>query len=322
MNAGTALLQTAGLTQRFRGGLQMRGADGIDMFSGICRFEAEQPSRFSASMGSTDFGAVRVNRMKSTAVTGVRPPAMLDDEMGDYVAVASVRSGTVGLEQQGISAQCSAGDISFVDFGREFRLDVAAGSECVFVYLPRQLLAERSIDARKLTGAVISGSPVGAALVGMLEPLTGHHPNTLAEQSLVERAIADLALAVIAQPADEAPAPEEMAVGNRARVYDFIERHFTDPTLNVDRVAAGINVSSRYLHKLMEGDGISVYGMIRRRRVRHGIDLLADPRVAHLSVGQIARRSGFTGLSQFGRAVRDMAGESPRQIRQRAMALV
>jgi AraC-like DNA-binding protein len=153
----------------------------------------------------------------------------------------------------------------------------------------------------------------------MLEPLTRHHPYTLAEQSLIEHAIVDLALAVI-QPLAEAPAPEEMAVGNRARVYDFIERNFTDPTLNVDRVAAGINVSPRYLHKLMEGDGISVYGMIRRRRVRHGIDLLSDPGAAHLSVGQIARRSGFTGLSQFGRAVRDLAGESPRQIRQRAAA--
>ncbi|WP_072751677.1 helix-turn-helix domain-containing protein [Rhodococcus maanshanensis] len=315
-----ATLQTTGLTQRFHGGLHMRGADGIEMLSGICRFSAEQPSQFRATMGSTDFGTIRVNRMKSTAVRGVRTRTLLDDEMGDYVSVATIRSGTVGVEQDRTSARGAAGDLTFVDFGREFELDVAAGSEVVFVYLPRLLLTERSIDTRRLTGAVIPGSPVGSALAGMLEPLTRHHPNTLAEQSLIEHAIVDLALAVIQPSADEEPAPEEMAVGNRARVYDFIERNFTDPTLSVDRVAAGINVSPRYLHKLMEGDGISVYGMIRRRRVRHGIDLLSDPAAAHLSVGQIARRSGFTGLSQFGRAVRDLAGESPRQIRQRAVA--
>ncbi|MFI6432889.1 helix-turn-helix domain-containing protein [Rhodococcus oryzae] len=298
----------------------MRGADGIDLLSGICRFRAEQPSQFRATMGSTDFGTIRVNRMMSTAVTGVRTRAMLGDEMGDYVAVATIRSGTVGVEQDRNSGRGGAGDMTFVDFGREFELDVVAGSEVVFVYLPRRLLSERSIDTRKLTGAIIPGSPFGTALTGMLEPLTRHHPNTFAEQSLIEHAIVDLALAVIQPLADEEPAPEEMAVGNRARVYDFIERNFMDPTLNVDRVASGINVSPRYLHKLMEGDGISVYGMIRRRRVRHGIDLLSDPAVAHLSVGQIARRSGFTGLSQFGRAVRDLAGESPRQIRQRATA--
>lgn len=184
------MLQTADLTQRFQGGIHMRGADGIATLSGICRFRAEQPARFSASMGSTDFGTIRVNRMRSTAVTGARNRAQLDDEMGDYVALASIRSGTVGLEQDRTSSWGAAGDITFVDFGREFDLDIAAGSELVFVYLPRQLLVERSIDARKLTGAVISGSPLGGALAGMLEPLTRHHPNTHAERSLIEHAIA------------------------------------------------------------------------------------------------------------------------------------
>jgi AraC-like DNA-binding protein len=58
-----------------------------------------------------------------------------------------------------------------------------------------------------------------------------------------------------------------------------------------------------------------VYDLIRRRRVRWGIELLTDPDHADLTIGQVALRSGFVGLSQFSRAVRDLTGSSPRAIR-------
>lgn len=296
----------------------MVGRDGIDALSGICRFRADDPDAFAASMVSVDLGSVRVNRMRSTAVAGVRERDLLDDAMSRYLGVACVLSGSVVLEQNTMINRASAGDALCVDFGCALALDIADGSDLVFVYLPRSVLRSRSVDTRGLAGAVLTDSPIAAALAGMLEPLAA--AGTEADDAaLLEHAVVDLASAVLRAAGSTAAGPDDAAQVLRSRVYDFIERHFTDPTLGVERVAAGVNISCRYLHKLMEPEARSVYGAIRGRRVRCGVDLLTDPASAGLSIGQIARRSGFSGLSQFGRAVREHTGESPREVRRRAV---
>lgn len=310
---------TGALTERFRGGISMVGRDGLEMLSGMCRFSSDDPSSFAASMISVDLGSIRVNRMRSTAVLGVRGAGQLGDVMSGYVAVACVRSGSVVVEQNQVIHHAGPGDAVCVDFGCSLFLDIADGSDLAFVYLPRSVVLSRSVDRRRIAGAVLTDSPTVAALAGVLEPLTTSRAR-VEQASLIAHAVTDLALAVLraAHPSDARP--DDGATDLRSRVYEFIERNFTDPTLTVERVAAGVNVSSRYLHKLMESEVQSVYGVIRRRRVRCGVDLLADPALAGLSIGQIARRSGFSGLSQFGRAVRDLTGETPRDVRRRAAA--
>lgn len=310
---------TGTLTERFRGGTSMAGREGLEMLSGMCRFGADDPSSFAATMISVDLGSVRVNRMRSTAVVGVRDHDRLADVMSGYFGVACVRSGSVRVEQNQMVHRAGAGDAVCVDFGRRLLLDIAAGTDLMFIYLPRPVVLSRSVDPRRLGGAVLPDSPVTAALAGVLEPLTTRR-GQVEEAALIEHAVVDLSLAVLRAAHSDDLRPGDGAAGLRTRVYEFIERNFTDPALTVDRVAAGVNVSSRYLHKLMESEIQSVYGVIRRRRVRCGVDLLADPAMSGLSIGQIARRSGFSGLSQFGRAVRDITGETPREVRRRAAA--
>ncbi|MFF0818589.1 helix-turn-helix domain-containing protein [Rhodococcus sp. NPDC003318] len=304
------------VSRRFDGGITMTGSAGIGTLSGMCRFRSDDPDNFAATMISVDLGSVRVNRLRSTAVIGIREQDQIGDVMSGYLAVACVRSGSVVLEQNRGLHTVRAGDVVCVDFGRGLVLDIAEDTELVFVYLPRAAVLARFFDPGRLAGAVLSNSVVGAALAGVLDPLTTAGA-AVDDVALVEHAVVDLALAVLREvcPVDATP---DATGGLRSRVYEYIERHFTDPTLSVERVAAGVNVSTRYLHKLMEPELESVYGLIRRRRVRCGIDLLGDPACSELSIGQIARRSGFAGLSQFGRAVRDLTGQAPREIRRRS----
>ncbi|MGW4477094.1 helix-turn-helix domain-containing protein [Rhodococcus triatomae] len=304
------------LTQRFAGGVSMVGSAGLEMLSGMCRFRSDDPDNFAATMISVDLGSVRVNRLRSTAAIGIRAASQIGDVMSGFLAVACVRSGSVVVEQDHRLHAARTGDVVCVDFGRGLVLEIADGTELVFVYLPRAAVLARYFDPGRLAGAVLSHSVAGEALAGVLDPLVSRGA-AVEDVALVEHAVVDLALAVLREacPVDTAPEP----AGLRARVYEYIERHFTDPTLSVERVAAGVNVSTRYLHKLMESELESVYGVIRRRRVRRGVDLLADPDLADLSIGQIARRSGFAGLSQFGRAVRDVTGRSPREIRRQSL---
>ena len=156
---------------------------------------------------------------------------------------------TPAWQQDRTSGRGGVGDITFVDFGREFELDVAAGSEVVFVYLPRRLLAERSTDTRKLTRL---------ALAGMLEPPPATTRTPSPNRSLIEHAIVDLVLAVIQSSSLMQRPRRGDGRRQRARVYDFIER---DPARStVHRVQPGSTSAPATSRSSWRVTRSSVYG--------------------------------------------------------------
>ncbi|MFD4181700.1 helix-turn-helix domain-containing protein [Rhodococcus sp. NPDC058514] len=314
---GKPLPQAASLTQRFNDGLRLSGPEGLVTLSAAADMVAIKPDRFRAVMHTADFGSIRVNRLRTSAVSGIRAPDRLADDHSVYLSMVCVRTGEIRVRQNRTASRAGAGQITFVDFAAAFEVELSHRGDFVFVYLPHDLLAARSVDARTLVGATVSASPLGDAIASAIErfAVTGVCDPRSAEAALIERAIVDLCLAVVHQSTGEAQVRDEIGLRNRARATEFIESNFTDPTLTIGQVASSINVSPRYLQKLFEAEEHSVYELIRRRRVRWGVGLLTDPGAAHLTISQVALRSGFVGLSQFSRAVRDITGASPRGIR-------
>ncbi|MFC7451198.1 helix-turn-helix domain-containing protein [Rhodococcus daqingensis] len=317
---GKPLPQAASLTRRFNDGVRLCGAEGLETLSAAADMVAINPDRFRAVMRTADFGSIRVNRLRTSAVSGIRTPDRLADDHSAYLSMVCVRTGEIRIRQNRTASCAGAGQITFVDFAAAFEVELSHRGDYVFVYLPHDLLAARSVDARTLVGAAVPASALGDAIAGAIEEFAATDlcaPGS-AEAALIERGILDLCLAVILQSSGEAQVRDEIGIRNRARAREFVESNFTDPTLTIAQVASSINVSPRYLQKLFETEEHSVYELIRRRRVRWGVALLTDPAAAHLTISQVALRSGFVGLSQFSRAVRDITGASPRGIRRRA----
>ncbi|TQF74926.1 helix-turn-helix domain-containing protein [Rhodococcus spelaei] len=314
---GRSLPQASSLTQRFHGGVRVSGPEGLELLSVAAEMVASRPERFRAEMSSADFGSIRVNRLRSSAVSVIRTSSMLADEHSAYLSMVYVRSGEVRVEQNRAGARASAGEVTFADFAAPFEVGLSRRGDYVFIYLPHVLLTSRSVDSRALVGATVAASPLCEALAVVLTQFVASDlckPGA-AETTLIEHAIVDLCLAVIRQATDRSPVHDETGTQNRARAREFVDSHFTDPALTIADVAASINVSPRYLQKLFEAEEHSVYDLIRRRRVQWGVELLTDPAHAALTVSQVAVRCGFVGLSQFSRAVRDLTGSSPRTIR-------
>ncbi|WP_081830356.1 helix-turn-helix domain-containing protein [Rhodococcus sp. UNC363MFTsu5.1] len=317
---GKSLPQAASLTQQFTDGLRLSGPEGLEALSAAADMVAINPDRFRAVMHSADFGSIRVNRLRTSAVSGIRAPDRLADDHSVYLSMVCVRTGEMRIRQNRVSGCVGAGQIAFVDFAAPFEVELSHHGDYVFVYLPHDLLVARSVDSRTLVGAAVPASPLGDTIAAAIEKFAATDvcaPGS-AEAALIERAILDLCLAVIHQSTGDTQVRDEIGIRNRARAREFVESNFTDPRLTIAQVASSINVSPRYLQKLFEAEEYSVYELIRRRRVRWGVALLTDPGAAHLTISQVALRSGFVGLSQFSRAVRDITGTSPRGIRQQA----
>jgi AraC-like DNA-binding protein len=113
---------------------------------------------------------------------------------------------------------------------------------------------------------------------------------------------------------DREPRNGTQSVHMRA-IKTYIEAHLADRDLGPDAIARSQFISTRYLHKLFEREGITVSGWIRSRRLDRARRDLQDPALAREPIQAIATRWGFGSASHFSHAVRAAYGCSPSELR-------
>lgn len=162
---------------------------------------------------------------------------------------------------------------------------------------------------------------MGTLLADFLRRVVAHPEQfAAADAPELDRVALDLIAGTLARRLDvERDLPVEVRVtGLRARVEAFVRRHLTDPELTPAAVAEAHHLSLRSLHRLFEGTGTSVAALIRTGRLERCFRELADPRLRHLTVRQVAARCGFRDPAHFSRAFRAAYGLSPAEHRDRA----
>ena len=97
-----------------------------------------------------------------------------------------------------------------------------------------------------------------------------------------------------------------------ARARSFIAEH-ADEELSLATVAHVVNMSATYFsQKFKEMTGINFVEYVTRTRVEKARNLLLNP---NRRVSEVAFEVGFQSLSQFNRAFKKIAGQSPREYR-------
>jgi AraC-like DNA-binding protein len=101
----------------------------------------------------------------------------------------------------------------------------------------------------------------------------------------------------------------------RLRAKQYILTHLADPTLTIDRVAAAMGCTKRYLHMAFEAEGTTLQRLIWRLRVERCREALADPEQIGRSISDIAFDWGFNSSAHFCRAFKAQIGASPTRFR-------
>jgi AraC-like DNA-binding protein len=97
------------------------------------------------------------------------------------------------------------------------------------------------------------------------------------------------------------------------RALEYIAAHHADTTLNLEQIAAALQVNARYLtHLFSQVVGQRMRAYITVLRVQHGCHMLL---ATDKQVKQIAHESGFGGPDHFSRVFRGMVGVPPAQYR-------
>lgn len=284
---------------------------------------------FQASSHLLDLGSIQVFTQNCPPLAARRTRALIRQSDPEVLQACLTVRGGIGLSQSGRHAQTKAGDLLLWDSSRPFSGSMTAAGHggqreevsTLIMQVPRSALPFHSDTLDRLTLTTMPGRPGAGALFGRYLTDLMEHASMYEEGDAVRLAGAtlDLLSAALAQVAraEGCLPPETQQTVLRIRIEEFIQQHLGDPDLTPNTIAAVHRISTRYLHKLFQGQEATVAKRIRLGRLNRIHQDLADPRLGARSIGAIAAQWGFLEPRQFSRAFRAVYGLTPREHRSR-----
>ncbi|MCL3994729.1 helix-turn-helix domain-containing protein [Streptomyces lavenduligriseus] len=236
-----------------------------------------------------------------------------------FVAVASMSTPGAVVRHDDSQDEVSAGALVLWDAERPPVIESSGQAGMRACLVPRRTLAGGNSHLKQVAATVIDGdSPVAALvephLVALAETASGYSERVA---SWLAWSFTDLVATLVTErfAGDGAGRPYGSGYSRTADIYAYVDQHLGDPELGPARIAAAHNMSLRALHKLFEGEGITVHRLIQRRRLQECAKALARGDNPGMTIAGVARRWGFVNSAHFSRAFRAAYGMTPSEWR-------
>lgn len=280
---------------------------------------------FDGQLVSHRLGYVRVSTLEADAARFSRTAALIAraPRCEPQVGVGVQVSGRAVLQQDGRRAEVAAGGLVLYDTARPYAFDYPERFRTHLFHLPRRLLGVPERDLRQASATAVGPAdgcgPVLLSFLGGLAASADSYPAPVGDR--LAGSVADLLSALVAQltltrPADGPDNPNARLV---RRMREYIDRNLGDPALAPERIAQAHHISVRYLHRLFEGEGVTVSRLIQQRRLEACARELTRRGRTAPTVSAVAQRWGFVNPAHFSRAFRAAYGVPPREWRARGL---
>ncbi|MBH1934319.1 helix-turn-helix domain-containing protein [Streptomyces sp. AV19] len=284
------------------------------------RARTRQEHGFAGTLDVQHLGYLRVLSLEADPVRLSRTSRHVDGAPADGIVVALQQAGTAALTQDGRGTALLPGDLAVIDLRRPFFLEQEQRFRQRLFRLPGRVPDVPEARLRTVAGRALAPREGTAALLApLLERLADRAPRVApAVGDLLAGNVADLLAALVDEHAE---GEDDRPVAARDHllpvVRRYIDEHLDDPGLTPETVARAHRISVRYLHRLFEGEGVTVSRLIQRRRVEECGKELARPAAgtAGPTVSAVALRWGFCSPAHFSRVFRTVYGRSPREWR-------
>jgi AraC-like DNA-binding protein len=274
--------------------------------------------RFQGRIRADWIGRLLVAEVASTAQDVQRTRREIGRSDAAYLQLGMVYRGAARVVQDGREAVLGPGDYTIHETTRPFRWTFGGDWEVGVFTLPRGSVGLSEAESRRLTARRLDGQAGITGVVSRFLRDLGTNADQLsgAQSERVLADVTDLVVTLLGDWADDSEGVRSSLQRSLlVRVKDYIDRRLADPTLGPAEIAAAVNISPRYLHKLFAGEQRSVGQYVRGLRLERCRRDLLDPRLADRSVAAIAFGWGFGDLSGFNRAFRAAFGATPREVR-------
>jgi AraC-like DNA-binding protein len=275
------------------------------------------PDATWARMEYWDFGNTNLFASSSSSFRLARSRRHLTMEGVPLVALAIQTAATAGFEQCGQQYTVRPGELMINDLtaAYDYGWDGDGGS-CAF-QVSHEVLG-LPVDVTRAAAQRLPASPLYDLTQRHLSYLRQHRDELEGDPAgpHLSRATLELMRALIVSAAGATTVSHDSTAELRESAIAYIDRHRSNPALTPAAIAAAHHVSVRLLYKAFARAGLSVEQTIVGLRLEATRRELARPVNASLTVGAIARRSGFSNLSHFSRRFRQRYGVTPRQWQQ------
>ncbi|MEV0173050.1 helix-turn-helix domain-containing protein [Streptomyces sp. NPDC050803] len=261
------------------------------------------------------FGYVR---MITCAAGPLRLARDAGPDGGASVALLLPREGTVQLAQDGRTARAGSGQPVLVDLRRPFSVEHDSQARVLYFRLPAHALHVPAASLQSATARVLTPSGTVAALLAAvlryLDESALRLPAAVGER--LGGLVTDLAAALVDDLAEDAGGPSTQGGHHLvAAIRQYVEQHLGDPELCAEGIARAHLISVRYLHRLFEGEDVTVGRLILRLRVEQCARELSRRGRVTPSIAVVASRWGFRSAAHFSRSFKAVHGCSPLQWR-------
>jgi AraC-like DNA-binding protein len=106
-----------------------------------------------------------------------------------------------------------------------------------------------------------------------------------------------------------------VAAAHTHAIFDYLASHFSDPELSLSKVAQSLQISTRYLQRLLERSGTSFTAHVTELRLKHSFALLKAHGKSYVRICDVALQAGFSDISYFNRLFRSRFGYTPSDVR-------
>lgn len=278
-----------------------------------------RPGRPVEGTIATDrLGYLLISRIEAGAHRITHTPDPAERSPAHLVGVALQLAGTAVCVQDGRRADLGQGDLVLYGASRPYSFSYPERFATHTFRFPRHVLGVPDGDLRLVSGTAIgTGGGFGAVLLPFLAELAASAPAyPPAVGHRLAGHVVDLFAALITDRAQLAATDQDAGRDHLVRsVRAHIDRHLGDPSLSPETIARALRISVRYLHRLFEGEGITVSRLVQRRRLEECARELARRERVMPTVSAVARRWGFVNAAHFSRAFRAVYGLSPREWR-------
>ena len=273
--------------------------------------------QFNGRLELGQSAGVSVARITASRHRVQRTPHLIRRDNRNYVKLVAQIEGAGCFEQNGRKVLLAPGEWSLYDTSKPYTVSNPEPINQIIMLLPREMLVRLGLDlddlvVRRFSGRAGVGRLTFDLLVSAFEALCDGVPAP-GNDDLADMIASHVELAVL----DRAGTPTDASLREvaRDRVKRFIDINLDDPHLSLDRIAAAIGCSKRYLHKLFDGEADTLNAYIWQSRLDRIRQDLADPVLAGSSITEIAFGRGFSSSTHFSRSFRERFGVSPRLYR-------
>ncbi|MDB5873431.1 MAG: AraC family transcriptional regulator [Ramlibacter sp.] len=281
-----------------------------------CRLDC-RPKRmdsFDGAIASIPVGDFSLSRVTASEQDVANRPSFTSDAQQAFYLVSDLSS-SWAVTQDGCVSQLRRGDIALIDARRPSLSEYSAGTNVVALQVPLTWVQEwlAAVDC-KATRVISSEQGWGKVLSTVCAELGSNL--RLASQTSPEF-LSDHLGGLLAASLEPLPQGALLAAHDLPkRVQAVMYERLSEPALSAQSLADHFHVSVRTLHRCFAAQGTTFSTTLRRARLERALRLLENPRLARLSIKELASRSGFQSSSHFIREFQREWGTSPGRWRQ------